>query len=52
MLPIDEPIEVTAQITKNSARLIETEAILSLKDGTSIAKSLSLWYVVKNQSAG
>ena len=48
--PIDEPIQITAQITKNGARLIETEATLSLKDGTSIASSLSLWYIVKNQS--
>jgi acyl-coenzyme A thioesterase PaaI-like protein len=50
MVPIDEPIQVTAQVTKNGARLIETEATLCLKDGTSIARSTSLWYVVKGKS--
>src|SRR4030042_3930338 len=44
MAPADEPLQVTAQITKNNARLIETEATLSLEDGTIIARSLSMWY--------
>lgn len=47
LAPINEPIEISAQITKKTSRLVETEATLSLKDGTIIATSLSLWYVVK-----
>ena len=45
---VDEPIQITAQITKNNLRLVETEATLSLRDGTVIAQSQSLWYVIKN----
>lgn len=48
LAPIDEPIQVTAQIIKNNPRLVETEATLSHRDGTIIAKNLSLWYVVKD----
>ena len=47
--PIDEPIQISAHITKKTSRLVETEAVLSLKDGTVIAKSSSLWYVVKKR---
>jgi acyl-coenzyme A thioesterase PaaI-like protein len=48
MAPIGEVIQLVGRITKNNPRLIETEAILSLKDGTKIARSTSLWYVVKD----
>ena len=48
LAPVDEPIQITAQITKNNPRLVETEATLSHRDGTIIAKNLSLWYVVKD----
>jgi acyl-coenzyme A thioesterase PaaI-like protein len=48
MASIEETIQIVARITKNNVRLVETEAILSLKDGTSIARSISFWYVVKD----
>ncbi|HEX75156.1 MAG TPA: PaaI family thioesterase [Dehalococcoidia bacterium] len=51
LAPIDEPIQVSAQITKKTSRLVETEATLSLKDSTIIAKSSSLWYVVRRSKA-
>lgn len=48
LAPVGETIKVSARITKKTSRLAETEAILSLEDGVLIAKSLSLWYVVKD----
>ena len=48
MAPINEPLQITAQVTKNNIRLIETEATLCRKDGTVVARSTSLWYVVRN----
>jgi acyl-coenzyme A thioesterase PaaI-like protein len=48
MVPIDETILIVAKITKNNVRLIETEATLSLRDGSVAARSISLWYVVKD----
>ena len=47
LAPINKPIQITAQITKKTSRLVETEATLSLKDGTIIAKNSSLFYIVK-----
>ena len=47
LAPINEPIQISAQITKRTSRLVETEATLSLKDNTVIAKSASLWYIVR-----
>ena len=47
LAPIDEPIQISAQITKKTSRLVETEATLSLKNSTVIAKSASLWYLVR-----
>ena len=45
--PINKPIQIRAQITKKASRLVKTEASLSLQDGTIVATSLSLWYVVR-----
>jgi len=45
--PINEPIRISAHITKKTSRLVETKATLALKDGTIIANNSSLWYVVK-----
>ena len=47
MAPIGEPILLEGRVVKNNPRLIETEATLSSKDGTNIARSQSIWYVVK-----
>ena len=46
LAPINEPIQISAQITKKTSRLVETEAILSHQDGSVVAKNLSLWYIV------
>ena len=45
---VDQPIQIMAQVTINNPRLVETEATLTLGDGTIIAQSHSLWYVIKN----
>lgn len=45
--PIGEPIQISAQITKKTSRLIETNAALYLKNGTVIARCSSLWYIAK-----
>ena len=47
MAPIGEVIQLAGRITNNNPRLVETEATLALKDGTIIARSTSIWYVVK-----
>ena len=47
MAPIGEVIHLAGRITNNNPRLVETEATLALKDGTIIARSTSIWYVVK-----
>jgi acyl-coenzyme A thioesterase PaaI-like protein len=46
MAPVGETIYITAAITKKTSRLIETEATLTLKDGSMIASNHSIWYVV------
>jgi acyl-coenzyme A thioesterase PaaI-like protein len=47
MAPVEDTIYIEAVITKKTPRLVETEATLSLKDGSVIARNHSLWYVVK-----
>lgn len=49
MAPVEEAIYIEAAIIKKTPRLVETEATLSLKDGSVIARNHSLWYVVKNK---
>ena len=44
--PIGDPIQISAWITRKTSRLVETEATLTLKDETIIAKCSSLYYVV------
>lgn len=46
LAPINEPIQILAQITRRTSRLVETEATLSHRDGSIVAKNLSLWYIV------
>ena len=46
MAPVGETIYITAAITKKTSRLVETEATLTLKDGSVVARNHSLWYVV------
>jgi len=44
--PIKEPIQISAQVTKLTRKLAETQATLALENGTIIAESSSLWYIV------
>lgn len=46
LAPVNEPLQISAQITKTTSRLVETEATLSRQDGSIVAKNLSLWYIV------
>jgi beta-phosphoglucomutase family hydrolase len=43
--PINEPIHISAWVTKVTKRLVETEGVLRLKDDTIIAEGSSLFYV-------
>ena len=44
-LLIDEPIIVTASLTKKTRRFVETEAKVTLMDGTLIAECTAMQYV-------
>jgi beta-phosphoglucomutase family hydrolase len=46
MIPIGQPLIVTCTVTKNTARLIETEARLTAADGTVMAEATSIQFVV------
>ncbi|MEJ2740861.1 MAG: PaaI family thioesterase [Dehalococcoidia bacterium] len=50
MAPVGETIYITAAITKKTSRLVETDATLTLKDGSVVARNHSLWYVVGKNS--
>ena len=43
--PINQPIQISAWVTKLTRRLVETEGVLALKDNTVIAEGSSLFYV-------
>jgi beta-phosphoglucomutase family hydrolase len=43
--PINEPIQISAWVTKLTRRLVETKGVLALKDNTVIAEGSSLFYV-------
>ena len=44
-LLIDEPVIVTASLTKNARRFVETEAKITLMDGTLVAECRAMQYV-------
>jgi acyl-coenzyme A thioesterase PaaI-like protein len=44
-LSINEPIIVTASLTKNARRYVETEAKMTLMDGTLVAECTAMQYV-------
>jgi acyl-coenzyme A thioesterase PaaI-like protein len=46
MIPIGLPIVLTCTITKNTSRLLETEAKISSEDGTVMAEATSTQFVV------
>jgi len=45
MAPLKQPIQISAQVTKSTRRLIETKGILYLEDNTVVAEIKSLFYV-------
>ncbi len=45
-LQIDEPLTITASLTKKTRRLVETKAEMSLKDGTVVADSTATMFVI------
>lgn len=45
---VGEPLVITCRITRNSRKLIETKAQVSLADGTLVAQGRATQYVVQN----
>jgi len=43
---VDEPIIITGWVTKNTRKLLETKATLSLKDGTLIAEATGTMFIL------
>jgi len=43
---IDEPLIVTGSVTKNVRKLIETQATITLKDGTIIAEATGTMFIL------
>jgi uncharacterized protein (TIGR00369 family) len=46
---IGEPLIVTARITKQTRRLVETKAEMHLRDGTPIADSTATMFTIRSQ---
>jgi len=51
-LSIDEPIIVTASLTRNARRYVETEAKIATRDGTTIAECTATQYVGSKVNKG
>ena len=47
---VEEPLVITASVTKKSRKLIESKARVCLKDGTPIAEGKSKQFVVETES--
>ena len=47
---VEEPLVITALVTKNRKKLIETTGRVCLKDGTVIAESTAKQFVVENEA--
>ena len=46
---VEVPLVITASVTKNSRKLVETRAKICLKDGTVVAESTSKQFVIENE---
>lgn len=46
---LEVPLVITASVTRNRKKLIETRACVCLKDGTIVAESTSKQFVVENE---
>lgn len=47
---VEEPLIITASVTRNTRRLIETKAQVSLRDGTVIAEARAKHFVIEIKS--
>lgn len=45
--PVGEPLFITSRLIRNTRKLIEATAKITLKDGTTVAEGSALQYVVK-----
>jgi uncharacterized protein (TIGR00369 family) len=48
-LEVDEPVTVTASLTKKTRKLVEAKAEVSLKDGTLVADSTATMFVASQR---
>ena len=46
---IDEPLIITASVTRKTRKLAETEATISLKDGTLIAEGTATMFIFDSE---
>ena len=46
---IDEALIITSSITKRKRKLVETEAAISLKDGTPVAESTATMFILESK---
>ena len=46
---VDEPLLIVSSITKKTRRLVETKAVISLKDGTPVAEGKSTQFVISTK---
>ena len=44
---VGEPLIITSSITRKTRRLVETQATIALKDGTPVAESTAMMFVVQ-----
>jgi len=51
-LQTDEPLVITARVTKQTRKLIEAEAEMHLKDGTPVADSTATMFIAKPREEG
>jgi acyl-coenzyme A thioesterase PaaI-like protein len=49
-IKVEEPLVITARITRHSRKLIETEGQVSLKDGTVVAESTAKQFIAENRA--
>jgi uncharacterized protein (TIGR00369 family) len=48
-LKIEEPLTITASLTKKTRRLVEAKAEMSLKDGTPVAESTATMFILSQR---
>jgi uncharacterized protein (TIGR00369 family) len=46
---VEEPLVITASVTKNSRKLFESKASICLEDGTVVAESTAKQFVIENE---